>query len=236
MRPETEGHDLKGNIWNDRSKFCHFVQLFIHYLVVTDTTPESRLVYQRPEGRRRLPCQYLLPLEASRHPLIEDVIRNSRQDSPNDRSRIFLSLEHPGNYTRLVRGYPRGLDLKANERADRQILVPMPPALLLRLAGQRHQMGEQWIDHAVESTQVTHIPEARRACSRLDTADLRWRAEQLLGDIVDREASLLAEVTELACQFPTPESWTAIIHQVTSPAHLVVTVRLLGVRAPDGHT
>jgi len=84
--------------------------------------------------------------------------------------------------------------------------------LFARFPGQVHQFRRRGLVQVVERAQVADVAQARTAHAGLESADLGGRAEQLPGDVLDGQATLIA-------QLPEPPSQLALPHRQAGAAH-----------------
>ena len=90
----------------------------------------------------------------------------------------------------FIRVDPLGFDFEADQRLNAEVVELVPPALLLRLTRDGHETFLFRLADLVQDTEVANVTESRRAGSRLDTADLRRRAQELARHLIYREPRL----------------------------------------------
>ena len=103
--------------------------------------------------------------------------------------------------------------------SDLEVVVLGPPAGLARLPGQFHQFGRRLGIDPVDLAQIPDIAQRGPARAGFGAADLRRRTEELLGDILDREALRGPEFAQPHAEFALANGRTQIRH--AAPPSLV---------------
>jgi hypothetical protein len=118
--------------------------------------------------------------------------------------------------TRVVRRLQRSIDEERGEIRDgrslcfepqigthlaAQVDVLIPPTSLPSLLGQVHEVSQILLADLVELAQITNISPAGAPSPGLDPANLRGGAQQVLGDLLNREVLSCAQLAEPPGQF-----------------------------------
>jgi hypothetical protein len=111
-------------------------------------------------------------------------------------TRVVGRLQQAGHYRGLERRDRHSLGFEANISRIGQA-VGLPPCALLALPGQNHHpVALSLVGYTVELAEVPDIPEHGNAPASLHPAHLAWRAQQMLGYLLNRQPLIGAKGAE----------------------------------------
>jgi hypothetical protein len=102
------------------------------------------------------------------------------------------------------------------KRIKDEIVILSPPALFLRLPGERHELNAARLADLVEIAQIPDIAESRTVQTSVEPADLGGRPLQALRHLVDGKTARAAQPTKLFAEFALAEHGTIVIHHGAS--------------------
>src|SRR6185437_1273350 len=190
----------EGNNLDDRpagiNSFQNFFQLGGYEFRISHSSTNDVLIEKYVILRPAVPAQQLLAAQPGLDALLHYMRIHFRRNYADNTLSIFLSLQQSGHVEHRVTGDRGGSVLQPDKRVQVEVIVLSPPARGARFLGQAHQLSRCRSIDFVDSAQVPDVAQARPPRTGLQPADLRSRAEKLLGDIFDGQVVLVAKPPE----------------------------------------
>lgn len=164
----------------------------------------------------------MLPGGAHLDAALDLLVGRVRETEADDRSRVVLRLQQPGDELQLVGAQQGGGLFQAEvhlEPAGQDVAVPVPPAGGVGLLRELQQRGPLVrVGDAVQGQQVGDVALLEADAAELHAADLRMGAADLVARLLGGDAAGLAQPPQLCAEENAQDGGAAAARIIDQPS------------------